>query len=91
MLGDRAMKGLVWELGAFGISLKPEEFNITRLDEGLKKIFGSAAELFMEQIYSEFKTQLSEEINIDEIEIKEDHEISAVEKISGLLALKTTS
>ncbi len=89
LLGERAMKGLVSELGLLGISLKPEEFDIIKVDQGLKKIFGSASELFMEQIYVEFKTKLSEEgINNDEIETK-DQNVSAAEMISSLLAPKT--
>jgi len=91
MLGERASKALFLELRLLEISIKPEAFDIVKVDEGLKKIFGSAAALFMEEIYTEFKTRLSEEgISTDEIEMKEE-DITAAEKISRLLTLKPTT
>ena len=91
MLGKPAAKALFWELRLLEISVEPEEFDITKVDAGLRKIFGSAAELFMGHIYREFKTRLSEEgITDDEVEIK-DTNISAANKILRLLAPKATT
>jgi len=90
MVGDLAMKGLVLELRLAGTALKPEEFDIVKVDEGLKKIFRSASELFMEQIYSEFSSKLSENgIRNHDIKAKENQDFSAAEKILSLLAVKT--
>jgi hypothetical protein len=91
MLGERAAKALFLELRLLEISTKPEEFDIIKIDKGLKKIFGSAAELFMGEIYTEFKTRLSEE-GISDVEIEiNDANIPAAAKISRLLAVKATT
>jgi hypothetical protein len=91
LLGEGPSKALFQELRLLEVSMKPEGFDIIKVDEGLKNIFGSAAELFMEQIYTEFKSKLSEAgIHGDEIAIK-DENISAAQKISKLLALKPTT
>ena len=91
MLGEPAAKALFSELRLLEISIKPEEFDIIKVDAGLRKIFGSAAELFTGDIYREFKTRLSEEgITDDEVEIK-DTNISAANKILRLLAPKATT
>jgi hypothetical protein len=91
MLGEPTMGALVWELDQQGISIKSKDFDIIKVDRGLRQIFGNAADLFMEQIYKEFKARLSEYgMNVEEIVMADKESISVAWKITRLLALKAS-
>jgi len=89
MLGERTTKALVLELDNMGVSMKPENFDIIKFDKGLRQVFGNAADLFMEQIYHDFKTRVSRYGNIEETRMPK--EMRAADKISRLLAPSATN
>lgn len=91
MLGEPTIGALVLELELQGISIKSKDFDNIKVDQGLRQIFGSAANLFMEQIYNEFKARLSEYgMNVEEIEMADKESISAAWKITRFLALQAS-
>ncbi|HEX2013609.1 MAG TPA: hypothetical protein VLA68_00135, partial [Nitrososphaera sp.] len=85
-LGEPTMQALFWELSTQGVATNPEEFDIKKFDQEMKKIFGDGADVFMEEIYSQFKEhmerQYGEEGNIAEID---DQNLPAIEKIQRIL------
>lgn len=88
-LGESTMQALFWELSRQGVTTSPEQFDIRKFDEELKKIFGDGANVFMEEIYSQFKGQIQERNagNL-EIAIENEGELEPVEKILKVLSLK---
>lgn len=88
-LGEPTMKALFWELGAHGVSVNTEEFDIRKFDLEMKKIFGDGANVFMEEIYTQFKGHIKEHhgdaASIDEAS---DESSTPIEKIERILSLK---
>ncbi len=83
------MQALFWELSRQGVSTSPEEFDIRKFDEELKKIFGDGANVFMEEIYSEFKGRMQEQtVGRVEITIDNEENLEPVEKILKVLSLR---
>jgi hypothetical protein len=58
----------------------------------MKKIFGDGADVFMEEIYSQFKAHVERQYghdgNISEIE---DQNLAPIEKIQRILSLRVTT
>jgi hypothetical protein len=83
------MQALFWELSRQGVTTSPEEFDIRKFDEGLKKIFGDGANVFMEEIYSEFRGKIEEQsVGRVEIAIENEENLEPVEKILKVLSLR---
>jgi hypothetical protein len=85
-LGEPTMQALVRELKAVGISLNPDELDIKKIDTELRKIFGDGAEVFMQEIYVQFRALTSEYGQKPEPEVSEN--LAAYEKILKLLTIK---
>jgi len=89
-LGDPTLQALFWELSSQGVSTDPQGFDITRFDEEMKKIFGDGANVFMEEIYSQFKGRIEQQYG-DLGEVSDDGTGQPVEKIQRILALRVMS
>ncbi|HKU49540.1 MAG TPA: hypothetical protein VJP79_06295 [Nitrososphaera sp.] len=89
-LGEPTLQALFWELSSQGVSTDPDEFDITRFDEEMKKIFGDGANVFMEEIYSQFKGRIEQQYG-DLGEVSDDGTVQPVEKIQRILALRVMS
>jgi len=94
-LGEPTMQALFWELSRQGVTTNPDEFDITRFNEEMKKIFGEGANVFMEEIYSQFKARFVHEYGREaerfSSEYDDDANAPPVEKIQRILALKVMS
>lgn len=91
-LGEPTMQALFWELSSQGVTTNPEEFDILKFDEELKKIFGDGANVFMEEIYSQFKRKFEQQIGDQGgVSISDEENLQPVEKIQRILSLKVMS
>jgi hypothetical protein len=88
-LGEPTMQALFWELGSQGVSTSPEDFDIRKFDIELRKIFGDGANVFMEEIYRQFREQVEGETrNKDHLVEIDNAEIPPIDRIQRILALK---
>ena len=82
-LGEPAMQALFWELNSQGISTNPEEFDIIKFEQVLKKIFGDGSKLFMDAIYIQLSNKHYSQGKYKEIDDGSD----AINKILKILSL----
>jgi hypothetical protein len=88
-LGEPTMQALFWELSSQGVATNPEEFDIRKFDGELRKIFGDGANVFMEEIYSQFRETVEGQTRHQEHLAEIDNaEIAPIDRIQRLLALK---
>lgn len=88
-LGEPTMQALFWELSSQGVATNPEEFDIKKFDIELRKIFGDGANVFMEEIYSQFREQVEGQTRNKELMVEIDNaEIAPIDRIQRILALK---
>jgi hypothetical protein len=88
-LGEPTMQALFWELGSQGVTTNPEEFDIRKFEMELRKIFGDGANVFMEEIYSQFRGQVELHARHQEHLVEIDNaEIAPIDRIQRILALK---
>ena len=91
-LGEPTMQALFWELSSQGVTTNPEEFDIRKFDEEMKKIFGDGANVFMEEIYSQFKRNLEQKFGDQGgISMSDEDDLQPVEKIQKILSLRIMS
>ncbi|HJS82275.1 MAG TPA: hypothetical protein VJ742_05510 [Nitrososphaera sp.] len=91
-LGEPTMQALFWELSSQGVTTNPEEFDIRKFDAEMKKIFGDGANVFMEEIYSQFKGQFEQRYGEHgNLPTSDEENLPAVEKIQRILSLKVMS
>jgi hypothetical protein len=83
------MQALFWELSSQGVTTNPEEFDIRKFEIELKKIFGDGSNVFMEEIYRQFKEQAEGQTRNKELIVEIDNaEIAPIDRIQRILALK---
>ena len=89
-LGESTMQALFWELSNQGVNTtNPEEFDIRKFDEELKKILGDGANVFMEEIYSQFRGRIEQQYGpLERVSVADEANHSAVEKIQRILSIK---
>jgi hypothetical protein len=88
-LGEPTMQALFWELSSQGVTTNPEEFDIRKFEIELKKIFGDGSNVFMEEIYRQFKEQAEGQTRNKELIVEIDNaEIAPIDRIQRILALK---
>jgi hypothetical protein len=88
-LGEPTMQALFWELSNQGVSTNPEEFDIRKFDSELKKIFGDGANVFMEEIYGQFKIAFEQRYGENgAIPAADRDDLEPVEKIQRILSLR---
>ena len=88
-LGEPTMQALFWELGSQGVTTNPEEFDIRKFEMELRKIFGDGANVFMEEIYRQFRGQVELHSRHQEHLVEIDNaEIAPIDRIQRILALK---
>ena len=90
-LGEPTMHALFWELNSQGVTTNPEEFDIRKFDEEMKKIFGDGANVFMEEIYSQFKSVYEQRYGDQGAILASDEDLAPVEKIQKILSIRVTS
>ena len=91
-LGEPTMQALFWELSSQGVTTNPEEFDIRKFDAEMKKNFGDGANVFMEEIYSQFKGQFEQRYGEHgNLPTSDEENLPAVEKIQRILSLKVMS
>jgi hypothetical protein len=91
-LGEPTMQALYWELSTQGVTANPEEFDISKFDEGMRKIFGDGANVFMDEIYSQFKQHVEKQYpDGDKMFAEIDENFPAIMKIQRVLSLKVTT
>jgi hypothetical protein len=91
-LGEPTMQALFWELGRQGVTTNPEEFDIRKFDDEMKKIFGDGANVFMEEIYSQFRGKFEQRYGAQGlVQTDDDDRLQPVEKIQRILAIRVTS
>lgn len=86
------MQALFWELSRQGVTTNPDEFDIRRFDEEMKKIFGDGANVFMEEIYMQFKEAVERKYAgqgfLAQAELSS---LEPVERIQKILSMKVIS
>ena len=88
-LGEPTMQALFWELSRQGVTTSPEEFDIGKFHEEMKKIFGDGANVFMEEIYSQFRENVERRYGEQaRITISDSEDLEPVERIQRILSLK---
>lgn len=91
-LGEPTMHALFWELNSQGVTTNPEEFDIRKFDEEMKKIFGDGANVFMEEIYSQFRGMYEQQYGDQGSVLASDEDnLAPVEKIQKILSIRVTS
>jgi hypothetical protein len=91
-LGEPTMQALFWELGRQGVTTSPESFDIRKFDAEMKKIFGDGANVFMDEIYSQFKGRFEQQYGGQALALAGDEaSLSPVEKIQRILSVRVTS
>ena len=91
-LGEPTMQALFWELGRHGVNTNPEEFDIGKFDEEMKKIFGDGANVFMEEIYSQFRGRFEQRYGEQGLVLSlEDGNLQPIEKIQKILSIRVTN
>jgi hypothetical protein len=87
------MQALFWELSNQGVNTtNPEEFDIRKFDEELKKIFGDGADVFMEEIYLQFRGRIEQQYGpLERVSIADEANHPSVEKIQRILSIKVMS
>lgn len=91
-LGEPTMQALFWELSNQGVTTNPEEFDIRKFDEEMKKIFGDGANVFMEEIYAQFRQQIERRYGgSGQFAITEERDLAPVERIQKILELRIMS
>jgi hypothetical protein len=91
-LGEPTMHALFWELNSQGVTTNPEEFDIRKFDDEMKKIFGDGANVFMEEIYSQFRGVYEKRYGEQGTALTDDEEnLAPVEKIQKILSIRVTS
>lgn len=91
-LGEPTMQALFWELGRQGVTTNPEEFDIRKFDEEMKRIFGDGANVFMEEIYFQFRGKFEERYGAQGLVSADDNDrLQPVEKIQRILSIRVTS
>jgi|GEM_PF-2999734 hypothetical protein len=91
-LGEPTMHALFWELNSQGVTTNPEEFDIRKFDEEMKKIFGDGANVFMEEIFSQFRVMYEQRYGDQGPVLASDEEnLAPVEKIQKILSIRVTS
>ena len=88
-LGEPTMQALFWELSSQGVATNPEEFDIKKFDSELRKIFGDGANVFMEEIYRQFRETVEGQARHQEHLVEIDNaQIAPIDRIQRILALK---
>ena len=91
-LGEPTMQALFWELGRQGVTTSPEEFDIRKFDDELKKIFGDGANVFMEEIYSQFRTRFEQQYGAQGLVLAEkETDLQPIEKIQRVLSIRVSN
>ena len=86
------MQALFWELSRQGVTTNPDEFDIRRFDEEMKKIFGDGANVFMEEIYVQFKESVERKYGTQGAPAAgDDSMLDPVERIQRILSMKVIS
>jgi len=86
------MQALFWELSTQGVTTNPEEFDIRKFDQELKKIFGDGANVFMDEIYIQFKEHVERQhVDLKQIAELDDDSLAPIDKILRILSLKVTT
>lgn len=88
-LGEPTMQALFWELSSQGVATNPEEFDIKKFESELRKIFGDGANVFMEEIYRQFRETVEGHPRHQEHLVEIDNaQIAPIDRIQRILALK---
>jgi hypothetical protein len=91
-LGEPTMQALFWELGRQGVATNPEEFDIRKFDQELRKIFGDGANVFMEEIYSQFRGRFEQQYGEQGlVPLGDEPVLPPIEKIQRILSIRITS
>lgn len=91
-LGEPTMQALFWELSKQGVTTNPEEFDIRKFDTEMKRIFGDGANVFMEEIYAQFKARVETQYGQDTVfSSREVENLEPVERILKILSIKVSS
>ena len=91
-LGEPTMQALFWELGRQGVTTNPEEFDIRKFDEEMKKIFGDGANVFMEEIYFQFRGKFEQRYGTQGLgPTGVDDRLPPVEKIQRILSIRVSN
>lgn len=91
-LGEPTMQALFWELGRQGVTTSPEEFDIRKFDDELKKIFGDGANVFMEEIYSQFRDRFEQQYGAQGLVLAEkETDLQPIEKIQRVLSIRVSN
>lgn len=56
-LGSQAMEASLWHLSESGISYDSSDFDISRIEGGLREIFGDGADILMDDIFRYYTTR----------------------------------
>lgn len=91
-LGELTMQALFWELSRQGVTTNPDEFDIRRFDEEMKKIFGDGANVFMGEIYMQFKEAVERKYGGQGVLAQAElASLEPVERIQKILSMKVIS
>jgi len=71
-LGEPAMEAFFWELNSQNISVNPEEFDLRKFEQALKKVFGDGSKIFLDEIYAQLSYKYCSQNQRDEIDKKTD-------------------
>lgn len=91
-LGEPTMQALFWELSRQGVTTNPDEFDIRKFDEEMRKIFGDGANVFLEEICSQLAKKVEQDYGKQAmVSIGHERNLGPVERIQRILSLKVIS